>query len=57
MDQWADAVTRLAGDEVIQDTIEDLLVALKRAGKISQQDVGMLSINYFREQKQSVRSV
>lgn len=54
MDQWADAVTRLAGDEVVHDTVEDLLVALKRAGKITKQEVAMLSVNYLREQKQSV---
>ncbi len=54
MDQWADAVTRLAGDEVVHDTVEDLLVALKRAGKITKQEVAVLSVNYLREQKQSV---
>ncbi|MEX6157991.1 hypothetical protein [Providencia manganoxydans] len=54
MDQWAYAVTRLAGDEVVHDTVEDLLVALKRAGKITKQEVAMLSVNYLREQKQSV---
>ncbi|MDF1894352.1 hypothetical protein [Rahnella contaminans] len=54
MDQWADAVTRLAGDEVVHDTVEDLLVALKRAGKITKQEVARLSVNYLREQKQSV---
>ncbi|MFV0447236.1 MAG: hypothetical protein ACK5MF_02025 [Vibrio sp.] len=57
MDQWADAVTRLAGDEVVHNTVEDLLVALKRAGKITKQEVAMLSVNYLREQKQSVRSI
>ncbi|WP_417536766.1 hypothetical protein [Methylophaga sp.] len=54
MDQWADDVTRLAGDEVMHDTVEDLLIALKRAGKITKQEVAMLSVNYLREQKQSV---
>ena len=54
MDQWADAVTRLAGDEIVHDTVEDLLVALKRAGKITKQEVATLSVNYLREQKQSV---
>ena len=54
MDQWADAVTRLAGDEVVHDIVEDLLVALKRAGKITKQEVATLSVNYMREQKQSV---
>ncbi|VEA69508.1 Uncharacterised protein [Serratia rubidaea] len=54
MDQWADVVTRLAGDEIVHDTVEDLLVALKRAGKITKQEVAKLSVNYLREQKQSV---
>lgn len=54
MDQWADAVTRLAGDEIVHDIVEDLLVALKRAGKITKQEVAKLSVNYLREQKQSV---
>ncbi|MCU4582642.1 type IV toxin-antitoxin system AbiEi family antitoxin domain-containing protein [Acinetobacter gyllenbergii] len=57
MDQWANAVTCLAGDEVKHDSIEDLLVALKRAGKISKKDVAVLAINYLRERKQNVRSV
>ncbi|MCH1923332.1 hypothetical protein L9G74_03170 [Shewanella sp. C32] len=57
MDQWADAVTRLAGDEVVHNAVEDLLVALKRAGKITKQEVAILSVNYLREQKQSVRSI
>ncbi|MFK8256959.1 hypothetical protein ACFL9S_04145 [Erwinia sp. AnSW2-5] len=54
MDQWANAVTRLAGDEVKHDGIEDLLVALKRAGKISKKDVAVLAVNYLRERKKSV---
>lgn len=57
MDRWANAVTRLAGDEVKHDDIEDLLVALKRAGKITKSDVAMLAVNYLRERKQSVRSL
>ncbi len=54
MDQWAETVTRLAGDSVRQDRTEDLLIALKRAGKITQQDVARLTVNYLRERKQSV---
>lgn len=57
MDRWASAVTRLAGDDVRQDKVEDMLVALKRAGKISTKDVAALTINYLRERKQSVRPV
>ena len=54
MDQFADSVTRLAGDEVKHDRIEDLLVALKRAGKLSMQQVAQLSVNYLRERHSSV---
>lgn len=57
MDRWANTVTKLAGDEVRQDRVEDMLVALKRAGKISTRDVAALTINYLRERKQSVRPV
>lgn len=33
-DRWAEAVTRLAGDDVQSDKTDDLLVALRRANKI-----------------------
>jgi hypothetical protein len=55
-DNWANAVTRLAGDEVRQDPVKDLLIALKRAGKVSTNEMAALLINYLRENK-SVRSV
>jgi hypothetical protein len=55
-DNWANAVTRLAGDEVKQDPIKDLLVALKRAGKVSTNEMAALLIKYLRENK-SVRSI
>ncbi len=57
MDQWAETVTRLAGDDVRADSTEDLLIALKRAGKISTTDVAALTINHLRERKQRVRSL
>lgn len=57
MDQWAEAVTRLAGDDVHADSTEDLLVALKRAGKISSHEVAALAISHLRERKKSVRSI
>ena len=49
MDEWAKAVTILAGDEVNPDKTEDLIVALKRAGKLSQKEVALLTINHLRE--------
>lgn len=55
-DQWAEAVTRLAGDEVKSGHVQDLLVALKRAGKVTTKEMALLLMNYLREQKR-VRSV
>jgi len=55
-DQWAETVTRLAGDEVRSGPVQDLLVALKRAGKLSSDDMATLLVNYLRERKQGVRS-
>jgi hypothetical protein len=57
MDQWAETVTRLAGDDVRSGPIQDLLVALKRAGRLSADDMAALLVNYLRERKQGVRSV
>lgn len=57
MDQWAETVTRLAGDEVRSGSVQDLLVALKRAGKLSVDDMAALLVNYLRERKRDVRSV
>ncbi|MDP4536334.1 type IV toxin-antitoxin system AbiEi family antitoxin domain-containing protein [Alkalimonas collagenimarina] len=57
LDRWANSVTKLAGDEVRQDSVEDLLIAMKRAGKISTKDVAILTINYLRERNESVRPV
>lgn len=57
MDQWADTVTRLAGDEVNPDSTENLIIALKRAGKISKKDVAILTVNHLREVRQNVRSI
>lgn len=47
MDDWADTVTRLAGDSVTAD----LLVALKRARKLSDRDMAMLLIKHEREKR------
>lgn len=57
MDRWAETVTRLAGDEVHADDTEDLLVALKRSGKLSTDEMTLLLVNHLRERKQGVRSV
>lgn len=41
-DEWADNVTRLAGDEVIHDEIEDLLVTMQRKGVITDEQANAL---------------
>ncbi len=48
-DQWAVAVTRLAGDEVKSDATDDLLVALTRAGQLSPQDMVRLVMAHHRD--------
>ncbi|MCD8503929.1 MAG: hypothetical protein LRY56_08690 [Burkholderiaceae bacterium] len=47
-DLWAKAVTNLAGDVVKSDKIDDLLVALTRAGKLSARDMTRLVVAHHR---------
>ena len=56
-DRWAETATLLAGDEARSGEVQDLLIALKRAGKLSTQDMATLLVNHLREQKLRVRSV
>lgn len=56
-DQWAETVTHLAGNEVRSGPVQDLLVALKRAGKLSSDEMATLLVNYLRERKQGVRPI
>ena len=48
-DMLADDITRLAGDEVQLDEIEELLVALQRSGYLSRAEMIQLQANYLRE--------
>jgi hypothetical protein len=50
-DEWADAVTRLAGDEVESDETGDLLVALRRAHKLTDREMAALLASHLRERK------
>lgn len=50
-DAWAEAVTRLAGDDVVTDDIEDIIVALKRAHVIDAETMVVLLGNYLDEKK------
>lgn len=47
-DIWAQAVSKLAGDEIKSDKIDDLLVALTRAGKLSPRDMTKLVVAHHR---------
>ena len=47
-DIWAQAVTKLAGDEINSDKIDDLLVALTRAGKLTPRDMSKLVVAHHR---------
>lgn len=53
-DYWAFSVTRLAGDEVLSDSTDDLLVALTRAGKLSPHDMTKMVIEHHRTLKSHV---
>ncbi|WP_339804643.1 hypothetical protein [uncultured Marinobacter sp.] len=48
-DALADIATRLAGDEVVTDEIEDLIVALRRAGAINGNEMVALLGQYLDE--------
>lgn len=48
-DAWAETVTRLAGDEVVTDDVEDLIVALKRNHVINATTMVTLLGNYLDE--------
>lgn len=50
-DIWANAVTKLAGDEVRPDATDDLLVALARAGKVTPEELVKLTMAHHRELK------
>ena len=48
-DVWGETVTQLADDAVETDDIEHLLIALKRAGKLTAPEMLALLVNYLRE--------
>jgi hypothetical protein len=55
-DELADAITRLADDDVTLDEIECLMIALRRAGVLTADNFVPLQVKYLRE-KFRVRSV
>lgn len=50
LDEWADVVTNLSGDEVIRDEVEDLVVTLQRAGILSDAEAHRLYADHIVEQ-------
>jgi hypothetical protein len=44
LDEWADAITRLSGDDVALDDIELLLLALERGGCVSTKEADCLQL-------------
>jgi hypothetical protein len=48
-DMLAHHITRLAGDDVELDEIEQLLIALQRIGYLSRAEMILLQANYLRE--------
>lgn len=48
-DTLADDITRLAGDDVHLDEIEQLLIALQRSGHLSRTEMVQLQAAYLRE--------
>jgi hypothetical protein len=56
LDEFAEAVTRMAGDEIKLDPTEKLLVALKKKELINAKQLSRLLSNYLKEES-NVRSV
>jgi hypothetical protein len=54
-DALAEGITRLAGDDVATDVIEDLIVALKRARVIDGPAMVSLLGNYLNERRNAER--
>ena len=50
-DAFAHHITRLAGDDVQLDEVEQLLIALQRAGHLSRMEAVRLQASYLREAK------
>jgi hypothetical protein len=50
-DRWAQDVTRLSGDDVTFDDVEQLVVALQRAGVLSRVQAVKLQARYLRENR------
>jgi hypothetical protein len=56
LDDWAEAVTRAAGDDVRLDQTEELLLVLRKLNLLTSRQASRLMVNHMREMK-DVRSV
>lgn len=53
LDNFANKVTELSGDDVTLDPIIDRIVLLKRQNIITKKQLTLLTLNYLREKKQT----
>jgi len=53
LDQFAEKLTEISGDDVRLDATELALVKLKERGIITAQEMSMLILNHIREQRRS----
>ena len=51
LDEWAEKITELSGDEVVSDATADLLVALVRAKVLTAQGMAQWLVEHEREKK------
>jgi hypothetical protein len=49
LDQWANKITELSGDDVAMDNIGWLLIALQRAGHLTRNEANQLHVAHLRE--------
>ncbi len=49
LDDWADDVTRLAGDDVTLDEVEELIVGLRKSGQVDGIELTRLHSRYLDE--------
>jgi uncharacterized protein related to proFAR isomerase len=54
LDEWADTVTRLSGDDVQLDDVELLLVELSKVGVITGNERTVLQVKYLHERNAGV---
>ncbi|MDF1600335.1 hypothetical protein PZ895_11245 [Mesorhizobium sp. YIM 152430] len=52
IDDWADDVTRLAGDDVTLDEVEELIVGLRRKGVVDGAELTRLHSRYLEERNE-----